>query len=95
MTHDFTPVPAGELVERLPASLQAAALNLHSQFRTFFLTVKDYRAAGQHGIARANARQADARMRDLETMVMTTFRADGPEIEALNWARRNEGKVRS
>ncbi|MCE2577513.1 hypothetical protein LDL36_03140 [Komagataeibacter sp. FNDCR1] len=95
MTYNFTPVPAGELVERLPQAAQAAVINLHAQFRTYFLTVKDRRVAGQHGIARSHARQADARMRDMENLLMTAFRADGPEIEAQNWARRNEGRVRS
>ncbi|MFT8634793.1 hypothetical protein [Novacetimonas hansenii] len=95
MTYNFIPVPASELVERLPQAGQNAIVNLHAQFRTYFLAVKDRRAAGQHSTARAHARQADARMRDLEMLVMTSFRADGPEIEAQNWARRNEGKVRS
>ncbi|BCZ75943.1 hypothetical protein CFR73_12875 [Novacetimonas maltaceti] len=95
MTHDFTPVPAKDLVERLSPTLQAAALNLHSQFRTFFLTVRDRRAAGQPGVARSHARQADARLRDLEDLVMAAFHVEGPEIEAQNWERRKGGKVRS
>ncbi|MFT8634211.1 hypothetical protein [Novacetimonas hansenii] len=95
MTHDFTPVSPGDLVERLPQAGQAAAINLHSQFRMYFLTVKDYRAAGQHSTARSHARQADARMRDLEDLIIGAFRAAGPELEAQNWARRNEGKGRT
>ncbi|PYD63946.1 hypothetical protein [Gluconacetobacter entanii] len=95
MTHDFTPVPAGDLIARLPQAGQAATINLHSQFRMYFLTVKDYRAAGARSTARSHARQADARLRDLEDLIMGAFHAEGPEIEAQNWARRNEGKVRS
>lgn len=95
MTHDFTPISTNDLAQRLPKAEQFAAVNLHSQFRMYFLTVKDYRATGAHSTARSHARQADARMRDLEDLIMGAFHAEGPEIEAQNWARRNEGKVRS
>ncbi|MBY4641485.1 hypothetical protein K6L44_16155 [Gluconacetobacter entanii] len=88
MTHNFTPVSTNELAQRLPKAEQFAAVNLHAQFRTYFLTVKDYRVAGAHSTVRSHARQADARMRDLEDLIMGAFRAEGPEIEAQNWANR-------
>lgn len=99
MTHDFTPVPAKDLIDSLSPLLQASTHNLHSQFRMYFLTVKDYRAAGKHGIARSHARQADDRLRNLEDMLMAAWRGArvvdgpiGPEIEAQNYARLQVGE---
>ncbi|MBY4640761.1 hypothetical protein K6L44_12360 [Gluconacetobacter entanii] len=99
MTHDFTPVPIKDLIGSLTPLLRASTHNLHSQFRMYFLTVKDYRVAGEHGIARANARHADDRLQNLEDMLMAAWHGPritrgpiGPEIEAQNYVRLRVGQ---
>lgn len=86
--HNFAPIPAGELVALLSSKEQSAAINMHHQFRVNFMAVAGYRTQGSLHAARFAARVADARLEDLERLVMGRFMAEGPEIEASLWARR-------
>lgn len=96
MKQDFTPIPPGDLVSLLPVKEQEAAINMHHQFRSNFMAVAGYRAQGSLHAARFAARIADARMEDLERLVMGRFMAEGPEIEATIFAtRRKAGRVQS
>ncbi|GCE79374.1 hypothetical protein [Komagataeibacter oboediens] len=95
MKQDFTPIPAGELVSLLSAKEQSAAINMHDQFRTNFTAAEGYRAQGSLHAARFAARVADARLEDLERLVMGRFMAEGPEIEATTFRRAQAGRIPS
>lgn len=95
MSQNLTPVPPGELVGLLSAKEQAAAINMHHQFRSNFMAVAGYRAQGSLHAARVTARIADARLEDLERLVMGRFMAEGPEIEADLYRKAQAGRVQS
>ncbi|MBL7233351.1 MULTISPECIES: hypothetical protein [Komagataeibacter] len=95
MKQDFTPIPPGDLVGLLPVKEQEAAINMHHQFRTNFMAVAGYRAQGSLHAARFAARVADARMEDLERLVMGRFMAEGPEIEAVTFRHAQARRVQS
>lgn len=85
MSHDLNPMHPGELVGLLSTKEQDAAINMHNQFRTNFMAVAGYRTQGSLHAARFAARVADARLEDLERLVMSRFMAEGPEIEAITY----------
>ena len=94
MKQDFTPIPAGELVALLSAKEQSAAINMHDQFRTNFTAAEGYRAQGSLHAARFAARVADARLEDLERLVMARFMVEGPEIEAITYRAAHAERAR-
>ncbi|CAM3067645.1 hypothetical protein CFR75_14840 [Komagataeibacter xylinus] len=95
MTQNFTPIPPGHLVGLLASRDQDAAINMHQQFRTNFMAAETYRQQGSLTAARFAARIADARLEDLERIVMAPFMAEGPEIEADLYRKAQAGRVQS
>ncbi|WP_395371638.1 hypothetical protein [Komagataeibacter diospyri] len=95
MKQDFTPVPAGELVALLSAKNQAAALNIHHQFRYYFMETESAYDRGRTSYARANLRMHDARQQDLERLILSTFMTEGPEIEAMTFRCAQAGRLQS
>lgn len=92
---DFTPIPPGDLVSLLSAKEQAAAINVHRQFRIWFTGAEVHYNQNQPQAARSAVRAENERMEDLERIIMRAFMAEGPEIEALTFRHIHTGGVRS
>ncbi|GAN96676.1 MULTISPECIES: hypothetical protein [Acetobacteraceae] len=95
MKQDFTPIPAGELVGLLSVKDQAAAINVHRQFRMWFTGAEVNYDQNQLQAARSAVRAENERMEDLERIIMRAFMAEGPEIEAITFRRAQAGRVQS
>ncbi|WP_308721047.1 hypothetical protein [Komagataeibacter xylinus] len=95
MTQDFTPIPPSHLVGLLSDTDQSAAINVYRQFHTNFMAAETYRHQGSLQAARYTARIADARLEDLERLIMAPFMVEGPEIEADLYRKAQAGRVQS
>ncbi|MBV0888106.1 hypothetical protein KTQ54_06070 [Komagataeibacter oboediens] len=94
MSHDFTPIPAGELFGLLSAKEQAAAINVHHHHRYWFMPAKAAHDSGKHPLGRVNARLHDVQQQDFESLLMSRFMVEGPEIEAITYREAHAERVR-